>query len=201
MNHQESFWQGEFGDDYTDRNNDTRHKHYNTFFWRTILGRTGPLQSAIELGCNRGLNLDELKSICPSTSLSAVEINSKAAKISLSKGHNVKNQSIHDTIGFEPAQLVFTCGVLNHINPDMLQDVYSKLYDLSSQYIMIAEYFSPFPVEVSYRGHQETLYKRDFAHEIWTRYPDLKLVDYGFTWRYDPIAPSDDVNWFIFRKS
>lgn len=54
-------------------------------------------------------------------------------------------------------------GVLIHLDPNCLQEVYDKLYQTSKRYICMAEYYNPVPVEVSYRGHQEKLFKRDFA--------------------------------------
>ena len=57
-------------------------------------------------------------------------------------------------------------GVLIHINPDMLNNVYEKLYDSSDRYILVAEYYNPTPVNVSYRGYNDRLFKRDFAGEM-----------------------------------
>lgn len=56
------------------------------------------------------------------------------------------------------------------------------------------------PVVVSYRGHEDRLFKRDFAGEMLDRYPDLELVDYGFVYHRDPNFPQDDPNWFLLRK-
>jgi spore coat polysaccharide biosynthesis protein SpsF len=45
------------------------------------------------------------------------------------------------------------------------------------------------------------LWKRDFAGEMLDRFPDLKVVDYGFVWRRDPIAPMDDITWVLLEKA
>ena len=92
------------------------------------------------------------------------------------------------------------CGVLIHINPDELQTVYEKLYESSNKYILISEYYNPTPVEVSYRGNLNRLFKRDFAGEMMDKYPDLKLVDYGFRYHRDNMFPMDDSTWFILEK-
>lgn len=55
-------------------------------------------------------------------------------------------------------------------------------------------------MEVDYRGHEDRLFKRDFASELWDRFPDLSLIDYGFVWRRDPLAAKDDTTWFLFEK-
>ena len=91
-------------------------------------------------------------------------------------------------------------GVLIHINPASLQTVYRNLYDASAKYICVCEYYNPTPVSITYRGHEDRLFKRDFAGEIMDLYPDLKLVDYGFIWRRDNNFPDDDANWFLLEK-
>lgn len=69
-----------------------------------------------------------------------------------------------------------------------------------ARYILIAEYYNPVPVEVSYRGNSGKLFKRDFAGEMLDRYSDLQLLDYGFSYRRDPQFPTDDINWFLLEK-
>jgi hypothetical protein len=66
--------------------------------------------------------------------------------------------------------------------------------------MLIAEYYSPVPIEISYRGHEQRLFKRDFAGELLGTFPDLRLVDYGFSYRNDPVAPQDDITWFLLEK-
>jgi spore coat polysaccharide biosynthesis protein SpsF len=44
------------------------------------------------------------------------------------------------------------------------------------------------------------LFKRDFAGEMMDRYPDLKLLDYGFVYHRDPAFPDDDITWFLMEK-
>ena len=91
-------------------------------------------------------------------------------------------------------------GVLIHINPDMLPTVYEKLYQSSRRFILVAEYYNPSPVAITYRGHADRLFKRDFAGEMLEMYPDLRLVDYGFVYRKDPVFPDDDITWFLMEK-
>jgi pseudaminic acid biosynthesis-associated methylase len=113
----------------------------------------------------------------------------------------VYEQSILD---FEPGRhwdMTLIKGVLIHISPDQLPAVYDRLYNSAGRYICLAEYYNPTPVEVTYRGHSNRLFKRDFAGEMLDRFPDLKIVDYGFVWRRDPIFPQDDCSWFLLEKS
>ena len=95
---------------------------------------------------------------------------------------------------------VFTSGVLIHICPDKLNEVYKKLYNLSRKYIWICEYYNPTPVEVEYRGNEGKLFKRDFAGEMLDLYKDLSLQSYGFNYHRDNNFPTDDATWFLLKK-
>lgn len=114
---------------------------------------------------------------------------------------NIYTQSILDfQVDFQ-RNFVLIKGVLIHINPEYLNQVYDLLYQTSNKYICICEYYNPTPVEVSYRGHQGKLFKRDFAGEIMDKFNDLELIDYGFVYHRDYQFPQDDMNWFLLKKS
>jgi pseudaminic acid biosynthesis-associated methylase len=110
------------------------------------------------------------------------------------------NQSIFDFVSKRQYDLVFTKGVLIHLNPDKLKDVYNLMYNSSSKYILIAEYYNPSPVSIPYRGHSNKLFKRDFCGEMMNLYTDLQLVDYGFAYHKDNNFTQDDINWFLLEK-
>ena len=78
--------------------------------------------------------------------------------------------------------------------------VYQKLYDSSTTFILIAEYYNPSPVAIPYRGHNDRLFKRDFAGEFLQKFKNSTLVDYGFAYRNDPAFPQDDITWFLIKK-
>jgi pseudaminic acid biosynthesis-associated methylase len=201
---QETFWHGDFGNAYTDRNNGDEISRANLLFWGGVLKRTGPIQSCFEIGCNRGLNLDAIKTLLPACKTSGLEINTYAAKECARKGHQVFEGSIlaapHESHFARLADLSFASGVLIHIEPGGLNAAYDLLFSTSKTFILISEYFNPQPVAIPYRGHENRLFKRDFAGELWARYPNLRLVDYGFIWSKDPVAPKDDTTWFLFQK-
>ena len=79
---------------------------------------------------------------------------------------SIKCGTITEPLSDPKADLTFTAGVLIHINPERLPIVYENLVSLSSRYILVAEYYNPTPTEVNYRGHNERLFKRDFAGEL-----------------------------------
>lgn len=199
---QESFWAGEFGDSYIERNKSNQLLASNVAFFAEILQHTNSIQSLIEFGANIGMNLRALQTLLPTAEQNAIEINEKASAILKENlpQVNVFNESIIDFSPQKQYDLSMIKGVLIHINPDELKNVYAKLYESSSKYILIAEYYNPSPVEIPYRGHAGKLFKRDFAGEFLDMFPDVKLVKYGFVYRRDPNFPQDDTTWFLLQK-
>jgi len=199
---QESFWAGEFGEDYIDRNKGDLLLAANLNFFNNALKMAVKPNSMVEFGANIGMNLKAMKLLFPGIQIKAIEINEKAhAQLSQVIGFdNAINSSIFDAEISEKVDLALIKGVLIHINPDMLNTVYQKLYDVSSKYIIVAEYYNPAPVSIPYRGHEDRLFKRDFAGEIMDKFPDLELIDYGFTYRRDNNYPQDDITWFLLKK-
>jgi len=198
---QEQLWAGDFGNDYIVRNRDSALLDNNRALFEKILSHTQGVTSAIEFGPNIGNNLRAMRDLLPAVELHSVEINaSAAAEIQAWGGATVEVASLLD---FKPSRqwdLSFTKGVLIHLPPQALPDVYDKLVAASSRYVMVCEYYNPSPVEVSYRGHEHALFKRDFAGEILDAHPELALVDYGFTYHRDPRHPLDDSTWFLMEK-
>jgi pseudaminic acid biosynthesis-associated methylase len=197
---QEEFWTGEFGDEYTERNVSASLHAANLALFGQVLSRTHDVSSILELGANRGLNLRAISQLRPDAKLTGVEINaSAAAELRSWGGADVIHGSILEFAGHEEYDLTFTKGVLIHINPDRLSDAYEALVGASRRYVFVAEYYNPTPVAIPYRGHDDRLYKRDFAGELIDGY-GLKLLDYGFLYRRDPNFPQDDANWFLLEK-
>lgn len=150
------------------------------------------------------MNLRALKLLYPSCKLSAVEINTAAVRelqVPVPSAE-VINLAIQDYIVKDASyDLVFTKGVLIHLNPDTLSNAYEKMYRASSRYVLIGEYYNPNPVSIPYRGYENKLFKRDFAGEILGQFKDLRLLDYGFVCRLDPAFPQDDISWFLLEKT
>lgn len=199
---QEAFWAGEFGTDYIGRNQGDQLLASNLAFFGKALQQACQPQSSIEFGANIGMNLRALKLLYPLQEQHAIEINPQAASLLKQSLPQVEvlNQSILD---FEPARtwdLALIKGVLIHINPEVLPAVYDKLVAATGRYLLVAEYYNPSPVAIPYRGHDDRLFKRDFAGEIMDRHPRMRLVDYGFAYRRDPNFPQDDITWFLLEK-
>lgn len=198
---QEAFWAESFGDEYIDRNKSQQLLASNIAFFTDIFKRTSNISSIMEFGANIGMNIRSIDKILVNVKFSAVEINKKACE--QLKNHidgNLYNCSILDYHPKEQYDFVFTKGVLIHINPNELDSVYQKLYDTSSKYICVAEFYNPSPMTISYRGHEDRLFKRDFVGEMLDKFQDLKLIDYNFVYRRDNYFAQDDITWFLMEK-
>ena len=197
----EAFWAGDFGDDYVARNSGRGLVAANTALFAKILSTADSVRSVLELGANIGNNLVALQQLLPDVKLTAVEINATAARrLAALAGVTVHNTSLLEYEPRETHDMTLSKGVLIHIDPARLPDAYDRLYKASHRYICLVEYYNPTPVSVPYRGNAERLYKRDFAGEMLDRYPDLRLVSYGFSYHRDPTFPQDDANWFLLEK-
>lgn len=199
---QENFWAStEWGRDYIQRNGIELIKN-NINFFSNIIESCSDVTSIIEFGANIGLNLHALEKLFNTIDLNAIEINNQA--VEELKKLDFLNTVYHESIlEFEASRtwdLVLIKTVLIHINPEYLNTVYEKLYKASNKYILIAEYYNPSPVTINYRGHEDRLFKRDFAGEMLDKYDDLELVDYKFTYHRDNNFPQDDITWFLLRK-
>ena len=199
---QENFWRSEFGSDYISRNQGQGLLASNLNFFTKAFSQAGKINSCIEFGANIGMNLKALELLYPEIELQGVEINEVACKKlqSLIGEQNTHQTSIFDFPISKQFEVSLIKGVLIHINPDKLSLVYEKLYKASSRYILIAEYYNPSPVAIPYRGHQDRLFKRDFAGEFLDIFSDVTLVDYGFSYHRDPAFPQDDMTWFLLEK-
>jgi pseudaminic acid biosynthesis-associated methylase len=196
---QESFWEGSFGDEYTKRN--VTEPELRAGFFKQLLERAPDIRTACELGANRGDNLAALRRVRDNLALTGVEVNAVAADVmGRIPGVTPVVSSIQDFNTDKRFDLVFTCGVLIHLNPDDLLSTYKKMVSLSSRYVMVNEYFNPRPVEIDYRGHSGRLFKRDFAGELLDAHKgQLRVVDYGFLWKR--MEPGwDDTTWVLIEK-
>ena len=196
---QENFWANDFGDNYITRNDSDQFKVSNIVLFSKILSKVSSLNSVIEFGCNIGLNLETITFLSPNTSVVGVEINQTACKELVLKNFKYFNESFLGNTDYGKHDMTFTKGVLIHQDPSKLRIAYEKLYNHSSKYILIIEYYNPSPVSIIYRGEKDKLFKRDFAGEILDLYSNLKLLDYGFVYHRDQF-PQDDLTFFLLEK-
>ena len=203
--HQSLIWRSEFGDTYTERNEILPEiLRARIALWREIFESiVGELPGSIlEVGANTGTNLIALKHLV-SAELFAVEPN-ELARERLLENQIVSDSHAYDclahdlTFSDEFVDMVFTSGVLIHIHPDNLLSSCTEIYRVSRRYIVCIEYFSDKPEEIAYRGYGELLFKRDYGSFWMDNFSDLKLMDYGFSWKR--VTGLDNLTWWIFKK-
>ena len=200
---QEAFWVGKFGEDYIGRNDNKKIIASNLSLFSKILSKTKNIKNVLELGANIGMNLSAIKSLLPEVEMSAIEINKKAVEVLRGmNGVKVYNESILNFKKELFSDFVLSKGVLIHINPNFLNEVYDLMYRISKKYICIVEYYNPSPVSIEYRGNKNKLFKRDFAGEILDRFGNnISLIDYGFIYHRDNNFSGDDFTWFLLKKN
>lgn len=204
-NNQLGLWRGEFGDAYIERNTAEESSINNRkTMWRKMLAATGmPPASILEVGSNIGLNLRALREIVEAD-LYAVEPNATARRTLVENGVLEADRIFDATAQNLPFpdgtfDLAFTSGVLIHIAPADLLAACREIHRVSGRLIACAEYFNPQPMEISYHGRADVLFKRDFGAFWLDNFSDLELVDYGFFWKR--ATGLDDLTWWVFRKT
>jgi pseudaminic acid biosynthesis-associated methylase len=203
MNEQESFWINQIADDYLATNADFD-SELSCKAWKRIFENidTSEIGSFLECGSNLGRNLHSLKSLLPECSQSLIEISPLAYQIAVDKydPDNSYNGAIKESKFPIQFDLVFSMGVLIHVNPDDLLATMERMYLHSKRYILIGEYFNRTPVSISYRGSEDKLFKRDFGRLFADNF-NCHLVDYGFLWGYEfDAAGFDDITYWLFEK-
>lgn len=199
-------WSGEFGDRYTERNARTTDAvRGRTRIWgevfREIVGDMPA--SALEVGPNLGLNLQGIQALAP-MDFWGLEPNPAARERLVADGV-LPAERVIEGFGHKipladgAVEMAFTCGVLIHVDPSLLEQTVREIHRVSSKYVFCAEYFSPKAETIQYRGETDLLFKNDFGSLYLDLFPDLRLVDYGFFWRRTTVM--DDCTWWLFRKA
>lgn len=198
-------WRGDFGDEYTHRNSAGAHElQARTRMWSRWLDAFGSRtpSSILEVGCNLGLNLRALRTLTDAE-LMAVEPNASARARVVADGvlsDEAMREGVGEAIPFpdKAAELVFTSGVLIHVQPDNLGDVADEMHRVSSRFILVSEYFAVTPEERTYRAQEGLLFKRDFAGFFLDRFSDLEVVADGFLWART--TGIDNATWALMEK-
>jgi pseudaminic acid biosynthesis-associated methylase len=181
-------WSSEFGKEYTERNPHTievmdelYEKQFGltrTELNLTFVGNFDRSIKILEVGSNVGAQLHGLQKI-GFKNLYGIEIQPYAVEVSKqnTKNINIIQGSAFD-IPFKDSyfDLVFTSGVLIHINPGDLNIAMREIYRCTSEYIWGFEYYADRYSEIPYRGRRNLLWKADFAKLYLDEFRDLELV-------------------------
>lgn len=194
MTRQLKKWCGEFGRQYTDREDTDRGicgpEKLDVFYksmWgvpRSKMNREFlyPIKkdifSVLEVGSNVGNQLVCLQSM-GFKNLYGIEIQEYAVEKSkkFTKNINIVQGSAFD-IPFKDKyfDMVFTSGVLIHIAPSDINVVLDEIYRCSNKYIWGFEYYADKYTEINYRGNNNLLWKTDFCKLFLKRFKNLVLV-------------------------
>lgn len=202
-NQQERYWAT--NGDYVTRNTDFDYVS-GVKAWKQILQPIqNEIKSVLDCGANIGRNIGFLKdgSLLSKAEFAAIDVNGVALDALSKKFPDVEiyNSSLLDITLEHKFDLVFTSGVLIHINPNNLTRVFDNLMSFSSKYLILIEYFSRTPVEIPYHGQNELLWKRDYGKDF-MKYSNWKVVTYGFLWgqEFDDCG-FDDCNYWVFERN
>ena len=172
--------------------------------WRRVLRplEAAPPASCLEVGANVGINLRALKTL-HAIEMYALEPNANARHALVRDGVVPAARALDGSVetidlADEGVDLVFTSGVLIHVDPERLDAAYREMHRVARRYLLTIEYFASEPEEKTYRGREGLLFKRDFGALWLDLYPALTLVDYGFFWKH--ATGLDNLTWWLFAK-
>jgi hypothetical protein len=146
--------------------------------------------SVLEVGCNRGDNFSAFDCEVVGT-----EPNDYARELARAKDRVVVSDSAEE-IKFpnDSFDLVFTMGVLIHLDNSQLPAALKEIRRVSRRYILAVEYGSHVPTPVDYRGVRAGIWRRPYGFEYLHRFSDLKLIASGFA------EGLDGCKWWMLEK-
>jgi len=183
-------WEGSFGNKYIKRNIYTLSqldKDYYLTFGMTrsqmnedFLGKLNRHMKILEVGSNIGLKLRFLADM-GFKDLYGIEINEEAINLANKLNTRLPIYIIKGSAFDIPFKdnyfgLVFTSGVLIHINPLHIKHALREIYRVTKKYIWGSEYYADRFKEVIYRGKKNLLWKTDYAKLYTDMFNDLILI-------------------------
>jgi pseudaminic acid biosynthesis-associated methylase len=207
-------WIGEFGDSYQKRNASSwpsiknRSRMFGDIFqaMENANKATPSLpafpNSVIEVGGGAGDNLRAIDMIYERSrmpvKLMACDPNETARKAMADVASVMPGDILALPYKNDAADLVFTSGVLIHIDPSELDRALSEIHRVSKRWILSIEYFNATPDEIEYRDRSGMLWRRDWGEAWMTKFPDIKPIGVGFMWKR--LTGLDNVTFFLFEK-
>jgi pseudaminic acid biosynthesis-associated methylase len=185
---QKTRWAGDFGRDYTDRNTLSGTQLDSLYLTNFGIPRSQLNETflediprdvrILEIGCNSGNQLLLLQEM-GFTNLWGAEVQSYALELARARVQGAQlSQSSALDLPYEDGyfDLVFTSGVLIHISPVDLPRALGEVHRCARTWIWGLEYYAPEVTEVNYRGHDDLLWKMDYAKRYLDSFADLELV-------------------------
>jgi pseudaminic acid biosynthesis-associated methylase len=192
------YWTGRFGTEYSKRNPVTLEiVEKRGEFFKKVLDKLKPV-GILEVGCNVGLNLASIGMIVKVPNyVVGVEPNEPSRRAAEISGLRVYPDFGQDLkFADESFSLVFTCGVLIHLDESSITKVIREMIRVSRKYLLFIEYYSETDLEVEYHGMKNMLWKRN-----WPKWLEAcgvtKKVDSGVLPRSTGF---DNCHWWIYEK-
>ena len=209
MSKQAQAWASEFGIEYTNRNPMTMEDMDALYVRLYGVSRTEINNEFIsglhrnckvlEVGSNVGIQLSLLQRM-GFTNLYGIDVSPYVVELSKSKtkGISIIQGNVLD-IPFKDRyfDLVFTSGLLIHINPNDLRVALAEIYRCSNCYIWGAEYFAKEYTEINYRGNSDLLWKADFPKIFCKQFKDLKVVKSKI---YKYLSDDNEDTFYLLEK-
>jgi pseudaminic acid biosynthesis-associated methylase len=187
-NKQADTWCSEFGRNYTDRCKMTPDQYdelYTSYYGITrtelnkeFIGNIDRSVRVLEVGTNVGNQLKLLFKM-GFRNLYGIELQFYPIKISQSKDYGISllQGSVFE-IPFKDSafDIVFTSGILTHIDPDLLPLVLKEIYRCARRYIWGFEPYNENLLEVPYRDKNKMMWKADYAAIYQDYFPDLNMI-------------------------
>jgi len=205
---EEKFWQSNFAKNYLKRNSFSNKQLDSSYIKKFGTSRSEmnkkilrglKIENILEVGCNTGNQLSLLQSQ-RYKNLYGIEVYDPAVE---SAKKQTKNINIIQGSAFDLPfkdnyfDLVFTSGLLIHINPKDIEKTMREIHRVSKKYIWGLEYFSDKRETIKYRGYKNRLWKADFAKVYQNFIPSLKLLKEE---RYKYLADENVDSMFLLSK-
>ncbi|UCD55372.1 MAG: methyltransferase domain-containing protein [Candidatus Omnitrophota bacterium] len=181
-------WTGKFGREYTNRNTlspDKLEKLYRdnygitrTALNKMFLDKLDRSMRILEVGSNIGLQLVCLQRM-GFKNLYGIESQDYAVELCKKNTRNIKiikGNALNLPFKDGYFDLVFTSGVLIHINPRDIRKAMKEIHRSSNKYIWGFEYYSKKYEEIIYREKKNLLWKADFQKLYLESFSDLRLI-------------------------
>jgi pseudaminic acid biosynthesis-associated methylase len=173
----EHIWKGEFGDEYTKRNDKPFKERQK---WWDYVTNKYHYFSVLEVGCNKGHNLDMISPYLDHPSCAwGVDLNEDAvmkAKALFPYFNIVLSSGLDLPFKDDYFDMVFTAGVLIHQSPSTVETMMQEIIRVSRKWIMAIEYDAEVFTEIPYRGLSGALFKGPFGEVYEGRY-GLRLLE------------------------
>ena len=182
-------WKSQFGRDWADRNKSLNALARSVAFQRILDSLKEPARNILEVGCGPGANLMALRQVgyMPKELAGMDPMNFGTLEFADFKVGDCFNVPYPDA-SFD---MVFTSGVLMHVEAKDLSRASTELSRVARKYVMLIEYYSFEEEMISWRGHDNLLFKRNYRNFL----PNLLQI--GFLGKEDGW---DDCNVWIFGK-